>query len=185
AALRVRDAYAAQRFDSPAPRLLFADRIVEEDRLDKLRANRMNGTERGHGLLKHKTNLSPSNRAHLPAVGVELDQIDLRPVGAGQNNLAFDDATGSIDDPQDRLRCHAFAAAARADDAQRFSWGNVERSAVDGFGRSLVLEKTGPQIPDRKKRPRIVLHVSREGPPRPTDRPPGGQRAERALGGCS
>src|SRR4029453_1485089 len=104
AALRLRNAYAAQRFDSPASRLLLADRIVEEDRLDKLRADRMHWTERRHRLLKHKTDLSPSNRAHLPAVGVELDQVDLRPVSAGQNNLAFDDATGSIDDPQARRR---------------------------------------------------------------------------------
>src|SRR2546427_11272601 len=63
-----------------------------------------------------------------------------------------------IDDAQDRLRRYAFPAAALSDDAQRLSRGDVERSAVDGFGRSLVLEETGPQIPDRKKWPRIVLH---------------------------
>ena len=58
-------------------------------------------TEGRHGLLKNKTDVSPSNRAHLAAVGVELDQIDLRPVGAGQNNLAIDDAAGPLDDAQD------------------------------------------------------------------------------------
>src|SRR6185503_14173260 len=144
AALRLRDAYAAQRFDSPASRLLLADRIVEEDRLDELRANRVHGTERGHGLLEDETDFSATNRTHLLSVGFELDQIDLRSVGAGQNDLAFDDAARTIDDPQDRLRRHAFSAAAFAYDAQRLSRSDVERSAIDGLGRALVLEKTGP-----------------------------------------
>src|SRR5205814_2310860 len=90
--------------------------------------------------------------------GLELGEIGLRSVGAGQDNLAIDDASGTIDDAQDRLRRDALSAAAFADDAQRLSRGDVERSAVDGQGRSLVLEKTGPQIPDRKKRPRVVPH---------------------------
>src|SRR4030095_16660851 len=50
---------------SPASRLLLADRMVQENRLDELRANRMHGAERGHGFLKHKTDVSPANRTHL------------------------------------------------------------------------------------------------------------------------
>ena len=112
---------AAQRLDSPASRLLPADRAVEEDRLDELRADRMNGTEGGHGLLKDETDVSPSNRPHLAAVGLELDEVGLRSVGAGQNDLAVDDPTGTIDDPQDRLRRDALSAAALADDAERLA----------------------------------------------------------------
>src|SRR5207249_4454530 len=138
--------------------LLLAHRIVQEDRLDELRTDRVHGTERGHRLLKDKTDLSPSNRTHLRAVGLELGEIGLRSVGARQNNLAGDDAPGAIDDAQDRLRGDAFSAAALTDDAQRLARSDVERSAVDGLGRSLVLEKTGPEIPDRKKRLRFVQH---------------------------
>src|SRR6185369_11823995 len=81
AALRFRDAHAAQRFDSAAPRLFLADRVVEEDRLDELRAYRMHRAERCHGLLKNETDFSASNRTHLRAAGFKLDQIDLRSVG--------------------------------------------------------------------------------------------------------
>ena len=121
AAFGFRDAYAAQRFDSPASCLLLAHRIVQKYRLGKLRADRMHGRERGHGLLKDQADVSASNRTHLTAVGLELDQVGLRSVGASQHDLAVDDATGTVDDAQDRLRRDAFAAAALADDAQRFA----------------------------------------------------------------
>src|SRR6185437_17079462 len=148
--LRFRDAHAAQRLDSPPTRLFPADRVVEQDRLDQLCADRVHGAERGHRLLEDEADLSAPDRTHLRTVRVEPSQIDLRAVGAGQNDLAFDDAAGTIDDPQDRLRSDAFSAAALADDAQRLSGSDVERSAVDRFGRPLVLEKTGLEIPDRK-----------------------------------
>ena len=48
-----------------------------------------------------------------------------------------------IDDPQDRLRRHAFSAAALTDDPERLSREDVEGGAVDGLGRSLVLEEAG------------------------------------------
>src|SRR5450631_50632 len=168
AALRLGDADAAQRLDATPSRLLLADRIVEEHRFDELRADRMHGTERGHRLLEDEADVSTANRTHLPPVGLELGEIGLRSVGAGQDNLAVDDASGTIDDAQDRLRRHAFSAAAFTDDAQRLSRGDVERRAVDGFGRSLILEKTGPQIPDRKQRLRIVRHRP-SGRAAPTD----------------
>ncbi len=114
-------------------RLLLADRVVEEDRLDDLGSDRVHGTEGGHRLLKDETDVAASNRTNLPAVGLELDEVDLRSVGAGENDLAVDDAAGTIDDPQDRLRRDALSAAALADDAQRLAREDVEGSAVDGF----------------------------------------------------
>ena len=142
-------------------RLLLADRVVEEDRLDDLRADRVHGTEGGHRLLEDEADVAASNRAYLAAVGLELDQVDFRSVRAREDDLAFDDSAGTIDDAQDRLRRDALAAAALADDAERLSREDVEGRAVDGLGRSLVLEEAGLQVPHRQERLRVIRHRAR------------------------
>ena len=76
APLRLRDADAAQRFDPPQSRLLLADRAVEEHRLHDLRADRVHGAEGGHRFLEDEADVAPANRAYLPAVGLELDEVD-------------------------------------------------------------------------------------------------------------
>ena len=174
APLGLRDADAAQRLDSAAPRLLPADRVVQHHRLDELRPHRVHGTEGGHRLLENETDLAASNRANLPPVGLELDEVGLRPVLAREQNLAFDDASRRIDNPQDRLRGDALSAAALADDAEGLSRQDVERGAVDGFRRSLVLEETRLEVAHRKERLRIVRHArsTDTDPPRPGSRRP-------------
>ena len=115
---------------------------MEADRLDDLVPYGMNGTEGGHGFLEDKTDVSPANRTHFPAVALELNEVRLRPVGAGQEDLSFDNSPGIVDDPEDRLRRNAFSAAALPDDAEGLSRPDIEGSSVDGFRRSLVLKKT-------------------------------------------
>ncbi len=149
APFRLGDADAAQRFDATAARLLPADIVVEHDRLDELRPHGVHGTEGGHRLLEDEADFSPSDRANLPAVGLELDEVGFRPVLAREQDLSVDDSPGLIDDAQDRLRGDALAAAALADDAEGLSRLHVEGHAVDGLGRALVLEETRLEVAHR------------------------------------
>src|SRR5581483_4297334 len=87
------------------------------------------------------------DRAHRPAGGVEPDQVLLL-LDAPQPNLAAHDPAGALDEPQDRPRGHALAAAALADQPQRAPRMDVEAGAVDGLHGALVLEEVGPQVAD-------------------------------------
>src|SRR5205814_10403666 len=103
------------------------------------------------------------NLAQHRAMLLELNCVELRSVLSIQNNFSFDDSAGVIDDAQDRLRGHAFSAAALADDAELLSRQDVEGRAVDGFGRSLVLEETRVEVLHRKERLLCVLHERSRG----------------------
>ena len=105
--------------------------------------------------------MSPPRIARISRLlALELDEVRLRPVGAGEKDLAVDDSPGIVDDAQDRLRRDALAAAALADDAERLAREDVEGGAVDGLGRSLVLKEARLQVPHRKQRLRVVRMVS-------------------------
>ena len=106
-------------------RLAPVDLLVEQDRLDDLVAHRVHGAERGHRLLEDRARSPPPRIARISALfGLELRQVDHRPARAGaagrRNRISpLDDPARPVDDPQDRARGDALAAAALAHDAER------------------------------------------------------------------
>src|SRR5207244_13435241 len=119
---------------------------------------------------------SPPRRYGRGSVPLE---IDLGPV-AGRQDRRFLRATGGYD------------IAQRVDQdlgCEDHSLPHVERrgSVVEAYGEER--HGTLPAARNHELRqlvePHRRAHVSREGPPRPTDQPPGGQRAERAWGDVS
>ena len=109
---------------------VFAYFLMEHNCFTYLIAASEDWIERGHWFLEDQTDVAAPDRTHLGAAGLELDQVGLRAVFAGQENLAIDDAARPVDDGQYRLRGDALAAAALADDAQRLARAAVERGAV-------------------------------------------------------
>ena len=72
--------------------------------------------------------------AHLPALrGRGGPGRSSRPSPSRSEDLPADDPARPLDDPQDRARGDALAAAALADDAQRLARVDVEAHAVDGL----------------------------------------------------
>ena len=102
-------------------RLFWCSRIG----LGDLLADRVDRVQRGHRLLEDHRDLVAADRAHL-ALG-ELEQILAR----RRAPRPFDAPGRMRDEPHDRERGHALAAARFADDAERAALGDVERDAVD------------------------------------------------------
>ena len=107
-------------------RLASTTPLVEPDRLDDLVADREDRVERRHRLLEDHRDLVAADRAHL-ALG-ELQR------GRGRRSTiaAADDPPGGCDQPHDRERGHALAAAGLADDPERAARLDREVDPVDG-----------------------------------------------------
>jgi hypothetical protein len=161
AALRLRDADALQHLDAALSRFLAGDLVVQQHRLDDLLAHGVHRAERGHRLLEDEADVAAPDRAHLTAVGLQLHEIGDAAVGARQQDLALDDSSRRFDDAQDRLRRHALAATALADDAERLAGPHVERRAVDRARRALVLEEAGLEVAHRQQRLGLGTHAPR------------------------
>src|SRR5207248_8343265 len=118
AALRPRDADHGEKLDgAPVGRLLVETRVQADDLAD-LVADGVEGAQRGHRLLEYERDLGAADRAHLASLGIEPGEVDRRARAvAPQEDAAGLDAAGALDDPQDRARADALAAAALADDA--------------------------------------------------------------------
>ena len=71
--------------------------------------------------------------------------------------LPLVDAPGARQDPEQRERGDALAAARLADDAERLARRDVERDAVDGVDRAALGPELDPQVLDR----RAAAHVAR------------------------
>ena len=68
-------------------------------------------------------------------------------VDAVEADRAADDAAGRIgDQPHQRQRGHALAAAGFADDRQRLAARDRKRHAVDGLDRAVAGEEVGFQV---------------------------------------
>src|SRR6185503_12155510 len=112
--------------------------LVEPERLDDLLAHGVDGTERGHRLLRDQRDLGAADRAELGALRGEPRQIDRGLRVLPEQDPAADDAPGRLDDLQDGLHGDALAAAALADDPDDLAWMHVEAHAVDRANEPFV-----------------------------------------------
>ena len=116
AALRLGDVDAAQHLDRPVHRLAARHALVQRDRLADLAADRQQRVERGHRLLEDHRDLVAADVLHLAlrssssrlTPSKRIAPPTMRPGGFG-------------DQPQDRQRGDALAAAGLADHAQRLA----------------------------------------------------------------
>src|SRR5262249_20612656 len=148
--------YPPEHRDRLVARLPTVDLLVQHDGLDDLIADRMDGAERGHRLLKNEGDLSAPDGAHLTAVRVVLAHIDnpittgvVYPLAPQEENLPRDDAAGSIDDAQDRPSGDALAAAAFPDNAKRAPWKHIEAGPINRLDDALVLREVRFQLAHR------------------------------------
>ena len=101
-----------------------AQRQVGLDRLDQLPADRVQRIERRQRILEHRADLAPADPAHRL-----VRQVVDAP--AGEPDLAAGDATGRVDEPDDRRAGERLAGAGFADHAQHLARRDVERDVVD------------------------------------------------------
>jgi len=73
---RLRHPNLVQNVDRLCPRLLLVDFLVQQNRFNDLVANRMDGAERRHRLLKDHRDLAAANRARLRTHGVDLGHVN-------------------------------------------------------------------------------------------------------------
>ena len=109
-------------------------------------ADRHDRVERGHRLLEDHRDLVAADAAHLL----------LRKAGeilAAIEQLAADDAAGALgEQPDDRERGHALAAAGLADQPERLAILDVEGDAVDRAHLAVAGEEGGAQVVDPQER---------------------------------
>ena len=92
--------------------------------------------------------LGAADRAHGGTARRQLGQIDrVRRVGPEEHRAAHD-ATGRLDDLQQRLHRDALAAAALAHDPHHLAGVDVERHAVHRAYQALVEEEVHAQVAD-------------------------------------
>src|SRR5262249_47236640 len=144
--------------------------LVEHDRFDDLAADRVDGAERGHGLLEDERDLRPADRAHLRTIRRELRQVHGAMVWAVgtltmKPDLAVDDPARPVDDPQDRAGGDALAAAALSHDAERGPVLEVEAHPGAGLPVPLVWGKVRLGVGEGGGRPANQAGRSEGGPP--------------------
>ena len=105
-----RNADATEQLDAAIARFALAHATVQLNGLDDLVADGVHETERAHRFLEHVTDHPAANRAHGSTVGAERHQVQLTSITL-QHDLAAHDPPGLGDDPQDRVRGNALAAA--------------------------------------------------------------------------
>src|SRR5207253_260841 len=129
--------------------------LVQLDRLGDLTADREHRVERSQRLLEDHGNVVAAHAAHLRFV--EREQVR-----ALERHLAGNDLTRWIgNEPHDRERRRALAAAGFADDRQRLARAQPERYVVDGLEGALAYG-------EHRGKPYDVEHI--RGPGRPRSR---------------
>jgi hypothetical protein len=137
--------------------------------LEQLVADRVHGAERGARLLEHQADLTTTHMQHLRPVGVELHQVQPLLAWCGpllpEQDLAADDLAGLLDDPQERTRRDALAAAGLADQADHPTGRDVERHPVDGPDEAFGGLEVRRQVADRQQdvRPGHRSRLGRRG----------------------
>ena len=120
-----------------APRACATSR-VQPDRLDDLVADRVDRAERGHRLLEDRGDLAAADRAHRRGrSGRARRGRPAAPSASRRSRISPPTMRpGLLDDPQDRARGDALAAAALADDAERLA-GMERRSSTPSTARTM------------------------------------------------
>ena len=88
----IRHVDAAQRRDRHLPRGVLGDRLVVEDGLHDLKADRVRGVERGHRLLEHHGHVAAADGAHLAAVEAQGGDVGGAAVLVVEPDVAAADA---------------------------------------------------------------------------------------------
>ncbi len=102
--------------------------------------------ERRHRLLEDHRNLVAADAPHLRFAITHG-------IAAPIENFAADNAASTlVEQPDDRKRGHALAAAGLADQPDRLAVRNVETDAVDGTDLAVAGEERGVQILDAQQR---------------------------------
>ena len=162
------------RRSARAPAATADDRaIVQHDRLDDLRADRVHRAERRHRFLRDQRDLGAAQVAHHAgrAAGGARGRSVCR--ASAIQDLAAGDAAGRIDQLQDRPHRHALAAAAFADDADDLAGEHVEAHAIDRAHRAFVQSERHAQVAHAQQRRSAQLSGCRDRRHRAGRRPPG------------
>ena len=153
---RVRNANVGEPLDDRLVDGAVAEVGVQPDRLGELVAEGMHRAERTHWLLKDHRDFAAADGPDFGAVGLEGHQVDAANLSGGVaqvvEDLPIDDAPRAVHDLQDRFGGYTLAAAAFADDPQRFAGVHVERRAVHGIDDAFTREEVRLEIAHLEQR---------------------------------
>ena len=114
---------------------------VRLERLADLPADRQHRVQRGHRVLEDHRDLAAADRAQLLVRQREQ-------VAAAEHRRALRDAAVARQDPEQRERGDALAAARLADDAERLAGRDVEGDPVDGVDEPALRPEPDVQVVD-------------------------------------
>ena len=129
----IRHAHRGEQFDRARLRGRAAREPVDAQRLLDLKADRVDGVERDHRLLKDEADPAAADRAHV--LLREVEQIV-----AIQLDAPAGDAARRHDQPDDGQGGDGLAAAGLAHQTERLARLNGQRHVVDGRGFAPVRE---------------------------------------------
>ncbi len=142
--VRARDADAVDELGGAILRLALAHVEVRLDGLAELAPDGEHRVQARHRVLEDHRDLPAPDVPHL-LVG-ELDQVAI-----AEERAAGGHATRPGQDPHQRQRGHALAAAGLADDPERLARGDVERDPVDGVDRPARGPELHTEVLDRQE----------------------------------
>ena len=87
-----------------------------------------------------------------PRIVAQLLVVEREQVAAAEHRRALRDAAVPGEDPEQRERGDALAAARLADDPERLAGGDVERDAVDGVDEPSLGAELDVQVVDDEER---------------------------------
>src|SRR5918992_1564053 len=118
---------------------------VRLERLADLSADGQDRVQRGHRVLE--------DHCDLPATDLpQLRVVELQQVLPAEHGGPARHAPVASEDPEQRERGHALAAARLADDAECLTWGDVEGDAVDRVDQAAPRPELDVEILDRQER---------------------------------
>ena len=144
ALVRARDPDLIEQLGRTLVGLLAIHPEVHFERLADLPADGEHRVERGHRVLEDHRDLAAADRAQV--LVVEREQV-----AAAEHRRALGDAAVPGEDPEQRERGDALAAARLAHDPQRLAGGDVERDPVDGVDQPSLGAEANVEIVDDEK----------------------------------
>jgi len=151
AKLRARDPDPVEQVAGARVRLLLVHVEVRLQRLADLPADRQDRVQARHRVLEDHRDVAPADLA-------ELVVLQLQEVAPLERRRAGDRAARPRQDPQERERGHALAAAGLPDDPERLARRDVEGDAVDGVDRPPARPELDLEALDGEKRLPAAMH---------------------------
>ena len=138
-----------EHLERPGPRCLPGTALVQQHRLRHLFSDGKHGVEAGHRLLEDHADSAAADLSQ-PRLR-QRDQVDRAGGRVEQDRPRFDHARRR-DQPEDRHRRHALAAATLADQPERAARLDGQRHAVDRRHAAGGRVECGHEIPDVEER---------------------------------